>query len=60
MLSKELKELEVNELAIRHVYDSMPVAVEYELTPYGLTLKPLIRELHAWGSKHRKRIIRKK
>lgn len=57
MLSKELKELEINELAERHVYDTVPVSVEYELTSYGRTLKPLIRELHEWGLKHRKRII---
>ena len=57
MLSKELKELEINELAIRHVYDSSPVAIEYELTAYGKTLKPLIGELHKWGAKHRKRVI---
>jgi DNA-binding HxlR family transcriptional regulator len=57
MLSKELKELEMNELAVRHVYDSLPVSIEYELTPYGRTLQPLINELHNWGSKHRKRII---
>ena len=59
MLSKELKELEINELASRHVYDTSPVTVEYELTPYGKTLKPLIGELHKWGEKHRKRIIAK-
>ena len=57
MLSKELKELEVNGLADRHVYDTVPVTVEYELTSYGKTLKPLIGELHKWGSKHRKKII---
>lgn len=57
MLSKELKELEVNGLADRHVYDTSPVTVEYELTSYGKTLKPLIGELHKWGTKHRKRII---
>ncbi len=57
MLSKELKELEINELATRHVYDSAPVTVEYELTAYGKTLKPLIGELHNWGAKHRKKII---
>jgi DNA-binding HxlR family transcriptional regulator len=60
MLSKELKELEVNELAERRVYDTSPVTVEYELTPYGRTLKPLIGELHKWGTKHRKRIIARK
>lgn len=57
MLSKELRELEINELATRKVYDTKPVTVEYELTPYGRTLKKLINELHEWGSKHRKRII---
>ncbi|MES2565551.1 MAG: helix-turn-helix domain-containing protein [Bacteroidota bacterium] len=57
MLSKELKELEINELASRHVYDTSPVSIEYEITPYGKTLRPLIEELEKWGSKHRKRII---
>ena len=57
MLSKELKDLEINGLAERQVYDTLPVTVEYELTTYGKTLKPLIGELHKWGSKHRKRII---
>src|SRR3954469_3432166 len=60
MLSKELKELEINELAERRVYDTSPVMVEYELTPYGKTLNPLIGELHKWGVKHRKRIIARK
>jgi DNA-binding HxlR family transcriptional regulator len=60
MLSKELKDLEMNELATRHVYDTLPVTVEYELTPYGRTLKPLIGELHKWGTKHRKKIIGRK
>ena len=57
MLSKELKELETNELAERTVYDSVPVSVEYKLTPYGKTLLPLLGELHKWGAKHRKRIM---
>lgn len=57
MLSKELKDLEINELVERHVYDTLPVSIEYELTTYGRTLRPLVGELHAWGTKHRKRII---
>ncbi len=60
MLSKELKELEINELAVRHVYDTSPVTIEYELTGYGKTLRPLIGELHKWGTRHRKRIIGKR
>lgn len=57
MLSKELKDLEMNELVSRKVYDTLPVTVEYELTPYGKTIRPLMDELHKWGTKHRKRII---
>jgi DNA-binding HxlR family transcriptional regulator len=57
MLSKELKDLEMNGLAERRVYDTLPVTVEYEITPYGKTLRPLIEELHKWGAKHRTRII---
>ena len=58
MLSKELKDLEINELVERKVYDTSPVMVEYELSNYGRTLKPLINELHNWGAKHRKRILK--
>lgn len=57
MLSKELKELEQNQLVKRTVYDTMPVTVEYEMTPYGNTLKKVIRELGIWGAAHRKRIM---
>jgi DNA-binding HxlR family transcriptional regulator len=60
MLSKELKELEVNQLVKRTVYDSLPVTVEYSLTPYGRTLKKVIVELESWGRKHRDRIMEKK
>jgi len=60
MLSKELRELEMNELVKRTVYDRVPVVVEYSMTPYGETLEKLIEELQAWGTQHRKRIIRKK
>lgn len=57
MLSKELRELEMNQLVKRTVYDAVPVVVEYSMTPYGKTLEKLIDELQEWGTKHRKRII---
>jgi DNA-binding HxlR family transcriptional regulator len=59
MLSKELKDLEINELVRRTVLDTKPVTVEYELTSYGGSLEKVITELVNWGSKHRKRIFRK-
>ena len=59
MLSKELRDLEMNQLVKRTVYDTVPVIVEYAMTPYGKTLEKLIEELQAWGLQHRKRILRK-
>ena len=49
MLSQELKELEMNKLISRTLYDSMPVTVEYALTPLGKSLTKLLEELLKWG-----------
>lgn len=57
MLTKELKDLEINELVVRKVYDSLPVKVTYKLADYGYTLVPLIIELTNWGKAHREKII---
>lgn len=57
MLSKELKELEQNELIERRVYPTMPVTVEYALTEYGRTLEPVLVALSNWGKSHRRRIM---
>ncbi|WP_428660328.1 winged helix-turn-helix transcriptional regulator [Runella sp.] len=59
MLSKELRDLEMNELVKRTVYDSVPVVVEYSLTEYGDSLDSVINELRNWGLQHRKRIFAK-
>jgi DNA-binding HxlR family transcriptional regulator len=59
MLSKELKELEVNELVKRTVLDTKPVTVEYELTEYGQTLQGIVNEMEKWGVNHRQRIMHK-
>lgn len=56
MLSRELKELEANQLITRTVLSTQPVTVEYQITPYGATLKQLIGTMADWGLKHRKRI----
>lgn len=59
MLSKELKDLELNQLVSRTVYDTMPVTVEYELTAHGKSLETVIGALYEWGRKHRKKVIGK-
>jgi DNA-binding HxlR family transcriptional regulator len=50
MLSKELRDLEMNELVKRTVYDTVPVIVEYSMTPYGETLEKLIEEPSSLGN----------
>lgn len=57
MLSKELKELEMNKLVTRTVLATHPVTVEYSLTEYGKELQTMIKDLSEWGIKHRKKII---
>lgn len=57
MLSKELKELEINKLIKRTVLDTQPVSIEYALTDHGKTLQTIINNLTDWGIAHRKKII---
>ena len=57
ILSKELKELELNEFVTRMVYATSPVTVEYNLTKYSETLNKVIIEMSDWGLQHRKRMM---
>jgi len=57
MLSKELKELEINQLVKRTVLATQPITVQYELTEHGNTLQTIISNLTDWGIVHRKKII---
>src|SRR5438105_13675914 len=50
MLSKELRDLELNQLVKRTVYNTFPVTVEYSLTDYGDSLDKVITELRKWGT----------
>ena len=59
MLSKELKELEINKLVKRTVLGTQPISVQYQLTEYGKTLQTIISNLADWGIEHRKVIIGK-
>jgi len=59
MLSQELKALEENKIIIRTMYDSMPVTVEYSLTPLGLSMKKMLDEILQWGIHFRKEIVGK-
>ena len=57
MLSKELKELELNGVLKRTVFDTIPVTVEYELTKSGKSLNEILDPMIKWGLQHRKNVM---
>lgn len=57
VLSKELKDMEMNQLIKRTVYDSFPPKVEYSITEHGKSLQELLDYLAKWGQLHRKKIM---
>ncbi|MEX6688012.1 helix-turn-helix domain-containing protein [Danxiaibacter flavus] len=59
MLSKELKDMELNKLVKRTVYSETPVLVEYEPTEYCRTFGKIIREMINWGRAHKRKIAEK-
>lgn len=59
MLSKELQDLELNNLIIRKELNTKPITVEYTISEIGKSLQPLINELAKWGEEYRKSIINK-
>ncbi|QIQ21388.1 winged helix-turn-helix transcriptional regulator [Zophobihabitans entericus] len=49
MLTNQLRELEQDKIISRKIYPEIPPKVEYRLTENGMTLKPIIHALKAWG-----------
>lgn len=56
-LTKELRELEQDELITRKVYPEVPPKVEYSLTEKGKTLIPILEDLCIWGDEHLSDIV---
>jgi DNA-binding HxlR family transcriptional regulator len=56
MLAQQLRELERDGILERAVYAEVPPRVEYSLTPYGQTLRPITELMCAWGKTHRLRL----
>ncbi|UTN03276.1 helix-turn-helix transcriptional regulator [Flavobacterium bizetiae] len=57
MLSKELKELEINLLVSRTEQQTKPITVVYAITEYGKSVLPVTETLVNWGLSHREKII---
>jgi DNA-binding HxlR family transcriptional regulator len=49
MLTRQLRELEKDQLITREVYREVPPRVEYSLTEIGKTIMPILKELRDWG-----------
>ena len=49
MLTLRLRELEQLGLLTRTFHNEMPPRVEYELTPQGRSLRPIIASIEKWG-----------
>jgi len=52
MLTKQLRELEKEDIIKRVVYPQVPPKVEYSMTEYGRSLEPILEAMHEWGVKH--------
>ncbi len=55
MLIQKLRELEKDGIVKREVYPVVPPKVEYSLTLYGQSLKPILKQLYLWGEIHKKK-----
>lgn len=55
MLTQHLRELERDGIVHRKVYAEVPPHVEYSLTRHGESLKPILKLMSAWGTRHRAR-----
>jgi DNA-binding HxlR family transcriptional regulator len=49
MLTQHLREMERDGLVTRTVYAQIPPRVEYELTPAGQSLRPVVDAMSAWA-----------
>lgn len=52
MLTKQLRELEAEDIIQRVVYPQVPPKVEYSITEYGRSLEPILHAMHEWGMNH--------
>lgn len=57
VLTDSLRSLENDGLITRAVYPEVPPRVEYALSELGLSMKPIIASMEAWGTEYQKQRI---
>ncbi|AEW98285.1 winged helix-turn-helix transcriptional regulator [Streptantibioticus cattleyicolor] len=57
MLTQTLRALERDGLVLRTVFPTVPVRVEYELTPLGRTLREPLKVLTEWSLRHTAEVL---
>jgi len=56
MLTRQLRELEADQIIVRTIYQEIPPKVEYSLTEFGETLEPILKMLQKWGMQYFEKI----
>jgi DNA-binding HxlR family transcriptional regulator len=56
MLTRQLRELERDGIIRRRIYAEVPPKVEYSLTPFGLSLKPILLMMEDWGQQYQHKV----
>ncbi len=52
MLTRQLREMESDDIVRREVFPEVPPRVEYSVSEYGRSLKPTIQKMCQWGKEH--------
>lgn len=56
MLTRQLRDLEKDNLIHREVFREVPPKVEYSLSELGLTIMPILKNLQEWGSNYNQKL----
>ena len=56
VLTSQLRQMEESGLLTRKVYAEVPPRVEYTLTEFGYSLKPIMDAMWAWGENYKKKL----